>query len=215
MTYGLCRADKILLHDAGGVVAAGVAPQLNAVDSEPALKYVRTCLGYTAYGKLREYRDDLIASGRYRPSAVVNSGNIEYIEMRVSTLAVSAGTGAFLDEENFEKLRFPAHTVPANADFGVRVQGDSMEPVYHDGQIAWVQSCTSLRPGEVGVFVCDGEGFLKVYEERAPDAEELEEFVDSGGVLHLQPVLVSYNESYAPRIIAPSSSFLIAGRVLN
>lgn len=165
--------------------------------------------------KLREYRDDLIASGRYRPSAVVNSGNIEYIEMRVSTLAVSAGTGAFLDEESFEKLRFPAHMVPANADFGVRVQGDSMEPVYHDGQIVWVQSCTSLRPGEVGIFVCDGEGFLKVYEEREPDAEKLEEYVDSGGVLHLQPVLVSYNESYEPRIIAPSSSFQIAGRVLN
>lgn len=165
--------------------------------------------------KLRDYKDDLIASGRYSPSAAACSGNIEYIEMWVSTLAASAGTGAFLDEENFEKLRFPAHTVPSNADFGVRVHGDSMEPVYHDGQIVWVQRCVSLRSGEVGIFVCDGEGFLKVYEEREPDGEQLEEFLDSDGVLHLQPVLVSYNENYGPRVIAPSSSFRIAGRVLN
>lgn len=82
--------------------------------------------------KAREYRDDLIASGKYKSQPkVVNI--IKYIEMPVSNLAVSAGTGAFLDEGNLEMVSFPEKSVPKGADFGLRVSGDSMEPVYHDG----------------------------------------------------------------------------------
>lgn len=94
-----------------------------------------------------------IASGRYRP--VRKRRKESYIEMPVSTLAVSAGTGKFLDENQFEMIRFPKSAVPVEADFGVRVNGDSMEPVYHDGQIVWVEKTDTLRPGEVGVFICN------------------------------------------------------------
>lgn len=64
--------------------------------------------------------------------------------MPVSNLAVSAGTGEFLEEGNFEMVSFPEKSVPKGADFGVRVSGDSMEPVYHDGQIVWVEECETL-----------------------------------------------------------------------
>lgn len=165
--------------------------------------------------KLEEYREDLIASGRYKRYKVERQSKIEYIDMRISLLPASAGTGSFLDEENFETMRFPANTVPANADFGVRVQGDSMEPVYHDGQIVWVQQCETLRPGEVGIFMLDGEGFLKLYDEQEPNEDIIDAFIGSDGVLHSQPVLVSYNEEYEPRYVSPNSIFTIAGRVLN
>lgn len=165
--------------------------------------------------KLEEYREDLIASGRYKRYKVEHQNKIKHIDMRIALLSVSAGTGAFLDEELFETMRFPANTVPANADFGVRVQGDSMEPVYHDGQIVWVQQCNTLRPGEVGIFVLDGEGFLKLYDEREPGEDTMDDFIGSDGVLHPQPVLISYNENYKPRYVSPSSMFTIAGRVLN
>lgn len=165
--------------------------------------------------KLEEYRDDLIASGRYKRYKVERQSKIEYIDMRIGLLPASAGTGAFLDEELFETMRFPANTVPANADFGVRVQGDSMEPVYHDGQIVWVQQCETLRPGEVGIFILDGEGFIKLYDEKEPDEDNIDAFLASDGVLHAQPVLISYNENYEPRCVSPNSMFAIAGRVLN
>lgn len=158
--------------------------------------------------KLRDYREDLIASGRYAPV----KSQIVYITMPVSTLSASAGTGAFLDDDRFELLSFPEDAIPAGADFGVRVSGDSMEPVYHDGQIVWVQRCSSLLPGQVGLFLYDGEGYIKVYQEQQPDSEA---FLDSTGVLHPQPVLVSYNRSYAPRVVSPELSFTIAGRVLS
>lgn len=97
--------------------------------------------------KLREYRDDLIATGKYRVVAK-HSYEEECIDMPISTLSVSAGTGTFLDEENFETISFPKSAVPDRADFGVRVCGDSMEPVYHDGQIAWFRNavnCPQVR----------------------------------------------------------------------
>ena len=92
--------------------------------------------------------------------------------MPVSNLAVSAGTGAFLEEDSFEHISVPANTVPKGAEFGIRVSGDSMEPVYHDGQIVWVERCETLSIGQVGVFVYDGEGYLKSYGEREPAARE-------------------------------------------
>jgi len=161
--------------------------------------------------KLADYRADLVASGRYAP---LRAAVIEYIDMPISSLRVSAGTGAFLDEDNFEVVSFPASTVPEGADFGVRVSGDSMEPVYHDGQIVWVRRCESLAPGQVGVFVYDGEGYLKVYGEKTPDEEAIEEFTDSYGQVRLQPVMISYNRAYEPRAVFPCGGFRVVGRVL-
>ena len=162
--------------------------------------------------KLADYKNDLISSGLYTPAEdPVN--NITYLEKPVSYLAASAGTGCFLDDGNFEMKRFPASSVPRGAEFGVHVAGDSMEPVYIDGQIVWVQPCESLRPGEVGIFILDGCGYIKCYGERQP--EDPEQFTDSYGVLHKQSVLISYNEKYDPIIIGPDNRLEIVGRVLN
>ena len=46
-------------------------------------------------------------------------------------LPVSAGTGQFLDSDRFSEIEVGAE-VAASADFGVRVAGDSMEPLYLD-----------------------------------------------------------------------------------
>lgn len=161
--------------------------------------------------KLADYKADLIASGRYAPSA--ETAPLEYIDMPVYYLPVSAGTGMFLDEDDREMIAFPRASVPSGAEFGLRVSGDSMEPVYRDGQIVWVQSCDTLRPGEVGIFVYDGEGYIKAYGEREPD--EPEAFTDSYGVVRRQPVLISYNQKYAPRPVSPEAAFRIVGRVLR
>lgn len=161
--------------------------------------------------KLSDYRADLVASGRYRPRRAVPAP-IEYIDMPVSSLTVSAGTGAFLDSDSFETVSFPADTVPEGAQFGVRVSGDSMEPVYHDGQIVWVRRCERLAVGEVGIFVYDGEGYLKVYGEQEP--ANTEDFTDSYGDVRPQPVMISYNKAYEPRAVSAHTDFCIVGRVL-
>lgn len=65
--------------------------------------------------KVQEYREDLVASGRYKPQ--VNAGiAIEYVDMPIGNLAVSAGPGEFLDDCNFQRIPFPKNSVPADAD---------------------------------------------------------------------------------------------------
>lgn len=163
--------------------------------------------------KVAEYKSDLIATGKYKPAPQVRT-IIRYIDMPVSYLAASAGTGNYLDEGSFEMVSFPESSVPEDAEFGIRVAGDSMEPVYHDGQIVWVQRCGRLNIGQVGIFICNGEGFIKAYSEQEPEGDAAEGFTDSYGVVRPQPVLLSYNKAYQPRVISPDTSFQIVGKVL-
>lgn len=145
--------------------------------------------------KLSDYREDLILSGRYAPA--VPAPIIHLIQMPVSRIPVSAGTGTFLEEEHFELLSFPREDVPKGADFGLRVSGDSMEPKYQDGQIVWVQQCDSVPTGAVGVFIYNGEGYLKVY-----------------GQEEGRPAMISCNPAYPPKSISPWDQFRVVGRVL-
>ena len=164
--------------------------------------------------KLLAYRDDLLATGKYKPQSREKK-EVGYVEMPVSLLGASAGTGEFLSGENIELMRFPENGVPAKADYAVRVVGDSMEPVYQNHQLVWVQSCNSLRPGEVGIFVYDGSGYIKAYDEQEPSSDEIENYIDSNGVLHKQAVLKSFNPDYEPKIVTQNIEFKICGRVLS
>ena len=106
--------------------------------------------------KLREYADLLRASGLY---ALPSDERAERV-LPLYSLAVSAGTGQFLDSDDFESVIVGAE-VPESADYGVRVSGNSMEPRYTDGQTVWVQYRRTLRSGEIGVFLYDGSAYLK------------------------------------------------------
>ena len=137
--------------------------------------------------------------------------------MPVSLIPASAGLGDCLDNNRFEEMEFPRAAVPDCADFAVRVHGDSMEPAYGDGQFAWIRECERLNPGEVGLFILNGDGYIKVYDEREPDADRFERFMDSYGIVHPQIALISYNRKYDPILVDPSpdTTFRIVGRVLN
>ena len=165
--------------------------------------------------KLREYRADLIATGKYDPAPRKAYAPIVYIDMPTAYMGVSAGTGVYLDGSDFEMKSYPENTVPDDADFALHVSGISMEPVYNDGQTVWVKRCEQLRRGDVGIFVCNGEGFIKVYEEQEPEEALLAEFADTDGHVHPQPVLISYNQAYPPRVIRPDMDFRIIGKVLQ
>mgnify|MGYP000057849623 CR=1 FL=1 len=55
-------------------------------------------------------------------------------------LAVSAGTGEPLGDTYYTtKLEIPTQRVPENAHCCLRVNGDSMEPAYKDGDIVFIQ----------------------------------------------------------------------------
>lgn len=75
--------------------------------------------------------------------------------------AVSAGKGNLLADGPKETYRVPSDIVPKEASFGVLIRGNSMEPAYEDGQIAWVHHQETLENGEIGIFSLNGESYIK------------------------------------------------------
>ena len=57
-------------------------------------------------------------------------------------------------------IEAPGH-VPAAADFALRVSGDSMEPLFQDGQVIWVKEQEALNSGDIGIFVYFDEVYCK------------------------------------------------------
>ena len=49
---------------------------------------------------------------------------------------------------------------PQGASYAIRIRGDSMEPYFHDGGIAFVNH-DQMRDGDVGVFCVDGATVIK------------------------------------------------------
>lgn len=73
-----------------------------------------------------------------------------------------AAAGVPLDASpDWETVDFPAGDVPEEALFGVRIQGDSMEPAIRDGQIAWVDGREELSDGEIGIFMLESGAVCK------------------------------------------------------
>ena len=85
----------------------------------------------------------------------------EIIELPHSLLSASAGTGQWLDDDTAEvwEVRLNEHT--RKADFAVDVAGDSMEPLYSDGDTVLVHAQPAINPGEIGLYVYQGDGYIK------------------------------------------------------
>lgn len=81
----------------------------------------------------------------------------------ICSLPASAGTGVFLDDVTAEPLKIVHTDIAERANYAVRVSGDSMNPEYCDGDIVLVETCPTVNIGEIGIFVVDGEGYIKQY----------------------------------------------------
>lgn len=78
-------------------------------------------------------------------------------------LPVSAGPGEFLDASSGEEIYIPDNSRTAEADFALKISGNSMEPKYRDGDILLVEDCESVEVGEPGIFLLDGSGYFKIF----------------------------------------------------
>lgn len=136
-------------------------------------------------------------------------------EMKVYDLPASAGYGDWLEHGDYTMMSFPETEIPAGTDFGIRVDGDSMMPRYESGQIVWVEETTDLLDGEIGIFIVDGDAFIKQLNLVLPDKSEVDDYRDSEGIVHNKIVLVSLNKEYADKVISSFQQVQIVGRVLN
>ena len=110
------------------------------------------------------------------------------------TQTATAGRGSFLDNTDAELTELNA---PEEADFAIRISGDSMEPLIRDKQIVYVRNQQELLPGEIGIFLYNNESYCKLWENR-------------DGI----PKLVSLNPAYPPMLLSSSASLVVCGKVL-
>lgn len=74
----------------------------------------------------------------------------------------SAGTGQYLfDDIPAEKIEVDWN---CEADFAIGVNGDSMEPTYHDEDTLLVKKQKEINIGEIGIFIVNGESYVKEYQ---------------------------------------------------
>ena len=75
---------------------------------------------------------------------------------------VSAGNGIYqLNDTSSVMLTLWATKLTKQADFIIKVSGSSMEPDYHDGDRVLVDRKASVEMGEVGIFVKNGDTYIK------------------------------------------------------
>lgn len=74
----------------------------------------------------------------------------------------AAGIAVPLEGNEFEMIPVD-DSVPANADFAVRIQGDSMMPYIEDGSVIFVDKDAELHNGDVGIFCVDGSMYCKQF----------------------------------------------------
>ena len=109
-------------------------------------------------------------------------------------LPVSAGTGVYLDDSRAERVCVPNNTRTMEADYALRISGNSMEPKYHNHDVLLVQNAEAVEVGEAGIFLLDGNGFFKIF----------------GG-----DRLISLNPDYGPILLKDFMDVQCRGRVIG
>jgi phage repressor protein C with HTH and peptisase S24 domain len=98
------------------------------------------------------------------------------------------------DDMEQGQLEVGSSLLAKNADFAVRISGDSMEPEYHDGEVVLISAQEEVGTGEIGIFILNGSSYIKK--------------AGSDG-------LVSLNPKYDIIKVRDSDSFRCVGKVVG
>lgn len=127
----------------------------------------------------------------------IAENNIYYVDVLGS---VSAGTGEWLDDEQHEEIT--VNNEPPVHDFALRVNGDSMIPLFSDGQIIYVNKVDDLdmvRNEQIVIAELNGDAYVKkiVFDNNRQSCQ-----------------LISLNKDYQPIKVTENDEFKVVGLVV-
>ena len=154
----LCRLLKISPYQLFGIEEK--APELNGDEASLIEKYRFLTPGNQyAVRNLVDSLGTVQAAERRRPKLFA----LPYFEK-----PLAAGVGDPTEYEGKSETRYLYDCPELTwADCLYSVNGDSMEPEFHDGDMVFVQRASDtvkLAPGEIGAFIVGNELFIKQYE---------------------------------------------------
>ncbi len=174
----------------------GIKDIQKAFSSSAAQNGVDTIPGYSSLNNegIRRVKDYIADMSMIKKYTVPKSQTKRYVyTIPLFDMAASAGTGQFLEGSEASYLSLPK-LPPDDADFIIRVSGDSMEPDYHNGDRVFIKKTQSIEHGETGIFSINGSAFIKTL----GDGE-----------------LISRNSAYAPIPLHDYDSIECFGKVVG
>lgn len=160
---------------------------------------VRAILNYEEK-ELSHYTQQKEQTGKVITLPKAQKNRDGFIEINVYDEPAAAGLGNYLDDPEYRVEQYPDYAIPSGTDFGVRIQGDSMEPRIHDGATVFVRAMPAIDSEQIGVFVLDGKAYCK----------KLKIDHENGQVR-----LASLNKEYEDILVGEFASFRTLGRVLG
>lgn len=176
VTQAIALARALGYNEVSTLFCEADGPQLNKVGID----------------RLEEYKDLLLRSPQFREDTMP-----VLRVLPVYLQPASAGTGQWLDDDEAEQMEVD-DSVPASAQFGVRLAGDSMTPRFADGQIVWAKPAETAENGTIVLCYLNGQGYCKKLR------------CDGQGV-----ALVSLNPAYKPIPVGAEDEFRIMGIVVG
>ena len=96
--------------------------------------------------------------------AVIEEPEEKRLKINCSTYQVSAGAGFELGEgDEWYEIEVPDTSKARKADFALQIKGNSMVPIYFNGDIVLVKEQPSVELGEIGIFNIEGNGYIKKF----------------------------------------------------
>ncbi|MTV20917.1 S24 family peptidase [Staphylococcus delphini] len=170
-----------------------IKEQSNKSTFIPETARVQSSLSYSRQKRVLDFATEQLDEQNNKVLHI-NSNNIVSEEVAVYGFA-SAGTGETLIDGVEFTTQYNGH-IP-NHDFALQVNGDSMEPMFEDKEIIFIDETKQINSGQIGIFVIDGEAYLKKV------------FISDKGIR-----LVSLNSKYPDLHFDSSHDIKVAGKVI-
>lgn len=104
-------------------------------------------------------------SGDMKPDSDNLANDIHNMNVRLINYyyrLASAGTGQIVfDTPPTKRIEIPDIPGYRKVDYAIGVNGNSMEPVYHDGDTLLIEMAEEIEIGEIGIFLVDNESYVK------------------------------------------------------
>ena len=156
----IIKISKALGVSTDYIVSGEIKPTPNAQFSSEETNIIKKYRELDTHGKDIV---DIVLEKEYERCTYIDEAAEPEIEINYSYIPASAGSGSFLDEQNIELREYPDTPEARQADIVIPVDGDSMEPMFHDGDELYVRLQPAVEIGEIGIFEIGDKGYVKEY----------------------------------------------------